>query len=289
VRHASDHLTVNGIQLCLHRFRDEAAPSSGLTLLLLHGFLDAGTSWDEVAAPLAAAGHEVLAPDLRGFGRSGWVGAGGYYHFSDYVADVTALVDKLSPERLGVVAHSMGGSIAVYYAGTFPARVERLALLEGLGPVHNDPDLAVSRMEAWLRDLKRVDRTPRPLGSLEDAVARLAAHHPRVAREVLARRAAQLTRVDAEGRRTWAYDPLHRTIAPTPFSGTGFMAFLRRITCPTLLVSGGPQGWQVPDAEARAACLQKVQRFDLPEAGHMMHWTEPEPLAARLVTFFGGA
>ena len=57
-------------------------------------------------------------------------------------------------------------------------------------------------MGTWLRDLLRVDRTPRPLGSLDDAIARLAAYHPRVPREELALRAAQLTRVDAEGRLT---------------------------------------------------------------------------------------
>lgn len=286
MRQSSDYLTVNGIQLCVHRFRDEAAPASGLLVLLLHGFLDAGTSWDRVAARLAAAGHEVVAPDLRGFGQSAWVGAGGYYHFPDYVADVAALVDALSPARLALVAHSMGGSIGVYYTGTFPERVERLAILEGLGPPHNEPEIMVSRMATWLRDLRRVDRTPRPLGSLDDAIARLAAYHPRVPREVLAVRAAQLTRVDAEGRRTWAYDPLHRTMAPTPFSATAFQEFLRRITCPTLLVSGGPLGWHVADADARAACLQRVTRFELPDAGHMMHWTEPDALGARLAEFF---
>jgi pimeloyl-ACP methyl ester carboxylesterase len=289
VREASGTWKVNGIDLFVHRVRDEAAPSSGLTVLLVHGLLDNGATWDRVAAQLAAAGHDVLAPDLRGFGQSSWVGAGGYYHFPDYVADLAALVESLAPARLGLVGHSMGGSIAVYYTGTFPARVERLALLEGLGPMDNDPEMGAARMEAWLRDRRRVDRTPRALGSLEEAAARLADHHPRVPRDVLAARAAQLTRVDESGRLVWAYDPLHRTTAPTPFYAAHFKAFLRQITCPTLVVGGGPLGWHVPDAEERVACLQSVERFDLEEAGHMMHWTQPEALGKRLARFFGGA
>src|SRR5690242_21631642 len=102
----------NGIDLFVHRFRDEAAAPSGLTVLLLHGYMDAGGTWDLVAPALAAAGHDVVAPDLRGFGRSDAVGPGGYYHFPDYVADVEALVRELAPERLAVVGHSMGGTVA---------------------------------------------------------------------------------------------------------------------------------------------------------------------------------
>ena len=287
MRVTSDHHNINGIRLFVRRFRDEAAAPSGLTLLLLHGFLDAGATWDLVAAPLAAAGHEVIAPDLRGFGRSDRIGAGGYYHFPDYVADVAALVNALSTARLGVVGHSMGGTVAVYYTGTLPARVERLALLEGLGPPHNEPELAVQRMETWLRDLERIDRAPRAVASLEQATARLAAVHPHVPHATLSRVAEQLTLRDESGRLTWAWDPLHRTTSPMPFSVQVFKTFLRRITCPTLLVSGGAAGWHPPDEEERAACLASAEHVELPEAGHMMHWSEPAALAERLAAFFG--
>ncbi|EYF03437.1 alpha/beta fold hydrolase [Chondromyces apiculatus] len=285
MRATSDHHDVNGIRLFVRRLRDDTAPPTGLTVLLLHGFLDAGATWDRIATPLAAAGHHVILPDLRGFGESGWIGAGGYYHFPDYVADVAALVDLLAPERLCIVAHSMGGAIAAYYTGTFPQRVHRLALLEGIGPTHNDPELAVPRMERWLRDLQRCDRTPRPMASLDEAIKRLTAFHPRIPRDVLEVRATQLTRRDDTGTYRWTWDPLHRTTAPTPFSGLAFSAFLRNITCPTLLVTGGPSGWRPAEETERFACLQTSEHVDLPDAGHMMHWSQPEALAAALITF----
>jgi pimeloyl-ACP methyl ester carboxylesterase len=280
---------VNGLKLWVHRFREESAPPSGLTILLLHGFMDAGGTWDMVAPALARGGHEVVAPDLRGFGLSDSIGAGGYYHFPDYVADVAELVDALAPRRLALVGHSMGATVAAYYAGAHRDRIERLALLEGMGPMSTEAPVSVDRMMAWLRTLREVSRVSRPLTSLQEAVERLSLHHPRVPRDVIETRARLLTKADDTGRLVWAYDPLHRTTAPTPFHAESFKEFLRRIDCPTLVVSGGPSGWHPPDEAERVACLVQGTRFELPSAGHMMHWTEPRALAERLAAFFGEA
>lgn len=284
---SSGYQHVNGLRLFVHRYRDEDATPSGLTIVLLHGFMDSGATWDMVAPVLARAGHDVVAPDLRGFGLSENIGAGGYYHFPDYVADLAELVDALAPRRLAIVGHSMGGTIAALYTGALPDRVERLALLEGTGPVATEPSVAVDRMQAWLRTMRQVARAPKMLTSMQEAVERLSLHHPRVPREVIESRARLLTRADDAGRLLWAYDPLHRTTAPTPFNAESFKEFLKRIECPTLVVSGGPTGWHPPDDALRIAALKHATMAELPGAGHMMHWTEPAALAQRLVHFFG--
>jgi pimeloyl-ACP methyl ester carboxylesterase len=203
------------------------------------------------------------------------------------VADVAALVDELNPSRLGIVGHSMGGGVACYYTGAYPERVERLALLEGVGPPVMPATTAVDRARAWLRDLRRIERTPRPLASLDDAVARLAANNPSVPHEVLVTRARLLTRLTPEGRLVWSYDPLHKTVSPTMFRLEEFQEYLKRITCPTLVVSGGKAGMHPPDEDERLALLRDVSRVEFPKAGHMMHWTEPSGLARELVAFFG--
>ncbi len=276
---------VNGIRLYIHRFQPASARPSGLTVLLLHGFLDSGATWDLVAETLARAGHDVLAPDLRGFGESDSIGAGGYYHFPDYVSDLAALLDILAPKRLALVGHSMGGTIASLFAGARPQHVERLALLEGLGAPATDPSAGVDRMRTWLDDLGSLDRTPRAVGSFDEALHRLARRHPQVPRSILESRARLLTRTHS-GRLSWAYDPMHRTTAPMPFHLDAYKCFLRRITAPTLYVSGGVTGLRLPDEAERLACIRAALHVDLPDAGHMMHWTSPDALADRLLRFF---
>jgi len=151
--------------------------------------------------------------------------------------------------------------------------------------MHAPPELAVDQMRRHLRDLARVERAGRPLASLDDAVDRLAASHPRIPREVLASRAARLVRRDAEGRLVWAWDPLHRTTSPTPFHAAVYGSFLSAIACPTLSISGGPHGWHPPDEEERLALVRDLRRAEIPDAGHMMHWTAPGAVAAILVPF----
>jgi len=278
---------VNGIDLCLHHFeRQTPAPRAGSrrTLLLLHGFLDAASTWDLVAEPLASAGFEVIAPDLRGFGSSGRVPEGGHYHFADYIADMDDLVRSLDRPWLAIVGHSMGGGVATLFAGARPERVQKLVVMEGLGPMSEPPDLAVDRVRRWLADRLRVSRTPRPLASMDDALDRLAATHPRVDREILRTRAERLVRKEGD-LITWAWDPLHRTTSPTPFRTDLYRSFLKEITCPTLFVSGGPFGWHPPDEEERLAAFADLRRVELTDAGHMMHWTAPDAVAAAIVAF----
>jgi pimeloyl-ACP methyl ester carboxylesterase len=278
----------NGLRLRVHRFEDKGAPPGGLTLVLLHGYMDAGGTWDLVAPHLTRAGHVLLAPDLRGFGESAAVGPGGYYHFVDYVADVDALVRELLPEGqcFGLVGHSMGGTVASLYAGSRPERVQRLALLEGLGPPKMAAATSVDRTRAWLRGLSELDRSPRRLESMAEAVRRLSTNHPRVPRELLASRAKWLTRLDAEGQLLWAYDPLHRTMSPMPFQIEVFEAFLEKIECPALVVGGGPLGYHPDDEAYRVAKIPRVEVANLETAGHMMHWTQPDALGDLLVKFF---
>lgn len=278
----------NGLDHAVHRF--EAAGLSPReprrTIVILHGFLDSARTFELLAAPLVAAGFEVVAPDFRGFGLSGRVPPGGYYYFPDYVADLDGILRALSPGRLFIVAHSMGGSVGSLFAGTRPDRVEKLAILEGLGPLSEPPATGVDRMRRWLSDLGRIERTPRPLASMADAVDRLAVTHPRVDRDTLATRAERLVVRGENGALTWAWDPLHRSVSPIAFNAEVFASFLKQISCPTLFLHGGPNGWHPPDEEERLSHIAKLERVEIADAGHMMHWTKPTETAMALLSFF---
>ncbi len=240
-----------------HRVIEWTAPGAVATALLIHGFMDAGATWDLVAPRLAGAGFRVLAPDLRGYGDGARVAPGGYYYFPDYVLDVAELVEALVPPGgpLLIVGHSMGGTVATLYAGATPARVSRLVVVEGVGPPDSQHEHTPDRMRHWIDGVRGVrGRAERTMASRDEALDRLAANHPRVDREVLRTRLPALARERPDGRVTWKADPLHATRSPVPFFAETFKEFARRATCPTLFVSGGrPAGTRPTSSSASSA------------------------------------
>lgn len=273
-----------GLELCVHRFRDDAVAPVGRRVLMLHGFMDAGGTWAEVARGLTARGLEVWAMDFRGFGASDRVSGGGYYHFANYVADLDALVRGMDDMPLILAAHSMGGTVACYFTGARPERVTRLVLLEGVGPPAMDPEITLPRVTSWLDALHDPPRN-KPLASMDDAVRRLSLNHARIHRRILEGVAPHLVR-EHDGVLEWAFDPLHRSTAPSRFDLPAFEPFLAAIGCPVLFISGGEEGWHPPGEPER---LQKLgsppARVTLEGAGHMMHWTRPAETARAIADF----
>jgi pimeloyl-ACP methyl ester carboxylesterase len=281
----SHRVPANGLT---HHVLEWTAADPRATALLLHGFMDAAATWDLVAPSLAGSGLRVLAPDLRGFGDGARVSPGGYYHFPDYIADVADLVDALVPAAspLVVVGHSMGGTVATLYTGSFPERVTRLVVAEGAGPPDSQHAHSPERMRRWVDEVRTTRaRGERTMAGREDALRRLVGNHPRVPKEVLATRLDALARDLPDGRVVWKADPLHATRSPMPFFAESFKEFARRVTCPVLSVSGGPLGWHPPDEDERIGCFARLERAEIADAGHMMHWTRPAELAQILKEF----
>ena len=104
-------------------------------LLLLHGFPELAYSWRKVMLPLAAAGYHVVAPDLRGYGRTtGWNasydGDLGAFRPLNIVRDVLGLVSALGYRSLaGLVGHDYGSPIAAWCALLRPDVVHTVALM----------------------------------------------------------------------------------------------------------------------------------------------------------------
>lgn len=108
----------------------------GVPLVLLHGWPQTALAWRHVLAPLAQLGFTVLAPDLRGLGRSARARSG--YDKDTQADDLHGLLDGLRLNReVRLVGHDIGGMVAFACARRFPGVVERLVLAElavpGLG------------------------------------------------------------------------------------------------------------------------------------------------------------
>ncbi len=105
-------------------------PGAGHTIVCLHGLSANCRWWDTVASGLAPQ-HRVLAPDLRGRGRSDKPATG--YSLAHHGRDIVALLDDLSLDRVVLMGHSLGAFIATAFAARYPERVERVILVDGGG------------------------------------------------------------------------------------------------------------------------------------------------------------
>jgi pimeloyl-ACP methyl ester carboxylesterase len=116
-------------------------PASGVTLhvrqagrgpavLLLHGFPDSSKLWHEVAPRLVGAGFRVIAPDLRGFGESDAPEAVGAYALGHVVADLRALLTRLTHDQpVHVIGHDWGAVAGWCFALEHPQLARSLLAL----------------------------------------------------------------------------------------------------------------------------------------------------------------
>ena len=102
-------------------------PEGGEPVLMVHGFPDSALLWRHQIPVLAAAGYRVLAPDIRGFGRSGKPEGSEHYRMSVYASDVHNVLDSLGIDKVNLVGHDWGSGICWYLAITAPERVKSLS------------------------------------------------------------------------------------------------------------------------------------------------------------------
>ena len=286
-------------------FREKTTDSAGLSIhylewgeradepiVLVHGFLDHAHSWGPFVASLQANSKHplwIVAPDCRGHGDSGWVGAGGYYHFPDYIFDLHCLIQSLGASRFKLIGHSMGGSISFLYAGTFSDRVANLVLIEGVGPPGLDFSDAPPRMEKWIGEVRERGRNHfRQYTSVEAGARQLQQTNPRLNSEFALHLARTGMRQNDAGKWIWKFDPLHRTTAPQPFYSDQAIEFLRRIKCPVLTIEG-KESHQTKrtDKQKRFKAISNHSHVIIENAGHMVHQDNPEALAFIVGEFLG--
>jgi pimeloyl-ACP methyl ester carboxylesterase len=105
------------------------AEGEGDPVVLLHGFPDSARLWRHQVPALRAAGHRVLVPDQRGYGRSDKPPAVADYSLLHAAGDVAALLDQEGLARAHVVGHDWGAAVAWVLGSLLPDRVDRLAVL----------------------------------------------------------------------------------------------------------------------------------------------------------------
>jgi pimeloyl-ACP methyl ester carboxylesterase len=262
----------------------------GEPLVLVHGFLDQAHSWSPFVAALQELIKQplwIIAPDCRGHGDSGWAGAGGYYHFPDYVLDLDRIVQGLGTKTMKLIGHSMGGTISFLYTGSFPQRVARLVLIEGIGPPSMAFADAPARMEKWIAEVNQRGRKHfRQYSSIRAGAEQLRQTNPRLDAELALHLARSGMKQSSAGKWVWKFDPLHRTTAPQPFYAAQAIEFLRRIACPVLIVDGAESHQtRRHDSKQRLEEIRDRKQVVIENAGHMVHQDNPLALAKVVAEF----
>lgn len=107
----------------------DRGPSDAPAVVLLHGFPQDGTAYDDVVPILTSAGLRSLVPDQRGYSPGARPPSPRAYVLSELVDDVVALLDTAGVARAHVVGHDWGGAVAWALAGAHPQRVRSLTVL----------------------------------------------------------------------------------------------------------------------------------------------------------------
>jgi pimeloyl-ACP methyl ester carboxylesterase len=266
-------------------------PESDDPVLLLHGWADSADSFQFIADEIAPQ-WPLAALDWRGFGHSEWSPAG--YWFPDYYADLEQLLDRLCPAGAArLVGHSMGGNIAMTYAGIRPARVRSLVNLEGFGLPRTDPAQAPARHAKWLDQLREAPEFS-DYADAGDLAQRLMRRNPRLTQDRASFIANCWTMPLPGGGVRLRADPAHRLVNPYLYHREEMEACWRQLAASVLMVFGGKSdlvkrlGMEGGEAAFRA-CIPDVRIEVLAEAGHMLHHEEPAAIARLIEDFLGSA
>ena len=116
-------------------FRDYAGDDSGkVPVVCLHGLTRNGRDFEGLAPHIAALGHRVIVPDMRGRGQSAYADDSATYAVPTYIADVMALLEQEGIERYVSIGTSMGGLMTMLIAQFAPEKIAG-ALINDIGPV----------------------------------------------------------------------------------------------------------------------------------------------------------
>lgn len=258
----------------------------GQVTLALHGWMDNAMTFSGIA-PLLESTH-CIALDLPGHGRSDHRPAGSVYHFVDYIADICSVIAKLREQhgvrQINLMGHSLGAAIASMVAGVIPDEINRLVLIEGLGPRTCEADEAVVRHRDAIEYQRATRRKrSRTIGDISTAIK---ARHvvgellPSSARCLVERNLEQVE----DGWR-WRSDPRLRDKSAVYLTEAVVRAHLEAITAKSLVI----RALDADDASRRwilerLPCLTDVQLVELAGAHHL-HLDTPEPVADAINAF----
>ncbi len=294
---SSQWLPLRGMR---YHLRTWGSPVPGTPpLVLAHGWMDVAASWQFVVDALSedfAKDRYIIAPDWRGYGLTEGPPTDCYW-LPDYMGDLDALMDILSPDQaFDLVGHSMGGNVVMHYAGCRPERIRRLVNLEGFGMPSTRPSQAPKRLTQWLNEIKALkngESDLRPYSDAKGVAARLMKTNKRLTPDKADWLAQHWAAPDAEGQWRILGDPAHKVINPYLGRVEEIIEIYKSIAAPTLFIEASDDslsGWwkgrfTLAEFHERLLAVPNLKKALVPDAGHMLHHDQPAMLAELMESF----
>ncbi len=259
------HATVHGAKIA---YVDEG---KGVPLLFVHGFpLHRGT-WQKQIDALRSS-YRIIAPDLRGLGES--EAGSGTTTMAQFAQDIHGLLEQVNLGPVILIGHSMGGYVALAFAGQFPHMLRGLVLV-GTKAGNDTPEAAAGR--------RATAEKVRAEGSkvvVEAMAPKMLApnNHDRTMSE-------QVRRFMAPSKPEGVIGAL-LGMAERPDS----TAMLAGIAAPTLVITGADDAIIPPtESEKLATAIRGAQLKIIPHAGHLVAYEQAEEFNRILREWLSGS
>ncbi len=259
-------------------------PDAEHVVFALHGWLDNLASFETLAAELS--NYRIVAFDFPGHGHSKHICDGYSYHFLDGLYLIDDLRNHFQLDTVSLLGHSMGGAIASIYAAVEPEKVDKLVLIEALGPVTSPIENAresLSQALSQRRNLKNKEKPVYERFSLAlTARALVSDIEPELIKPLVER---ALTHV--EKGYTWRADARLRTSSALRMSEPQLRSILPNIVCPVLLIEAESGYLRRPEAEyiQERKPLVKTLQVEVLPGGHHLHLESPNQVASLISQF----
>ena len=276
----------------------------GYPLVLLHGYPETKRIWWRNIGPLAAAGYEVIVPDLRGYGDSD-LSASDIYDLAAFSRDVYLLVHEvLGHERCGVVGGDVGGATAVDLLHRYPKFVDKLVFFDTVPPMVIEDFLEAGIDLAAIRSIGdgptgdyryRQGATPDELAAELDTPEKRRRYIGEMYGHRLWASPGTFTAddidfmtepfaMDERIRASWA---VYQLAYGRPMSEPAMMG--TKVDVPTMILYGMDDSVVGPDFlhTCEVAFTDRTGPVVLPGAGHFLQWERADLFNPLVIAYFG--
>ncbi len=251
-------------------------------VLCLHGWLDNAATFHYLA-PLLKNQYRLIAIELPGHGQSEHLSADADYQFVSAITVIDAVLDILHIDSCKVIGHSMGGALALLYAGVVKQRIEKLALIDSFGAFTMQPEKTFQQLQAAIDDRKKVSGNKRYFSNLEIA-AKARSQVSELSWRILyplIERGVMLTNKGYQ----WSSDSRLKQASWLRMSEAQHDSVLQQVVAEVLLLEA-EQGILDKFPIQHRLSLVKNVRHKIKKGGHHFHMQYPEDTANEILSFF---